>query len=48
MFDSLEEQMKKDEARVTSKSQRIIRYALYLLAAALVFGGMILAVHYVG
>jgi hypothetical protein len=46
MFDSLEEQIKKDEDRVMSSGQRMMRYAIYLAAAALVFGGVMLGVHY--
>lgn len=45
MFDSLDEQMKKDEARVLSNSQRMMRYALYVTAAVVVFGGLILGVY---
>ncbi|MGH9558068.1 MAG: hypothetical protein ACRD30_02435 [Bryobacteraceae bacterium] len=44
MFDSLDEQMKRDEDRVTSSRGRMIRYAIYLLAGAAVFGGLILGV----
>ena len=46
MFDSLDEQIKKDEDRVSSSGQRMMRYALYVLAAAVVFGGLIVGVHY--
>lgn len=45
MFDSLEEQIKKDENRVTTSSQRMMRYALYVIAGAVVMGGLLLAVH---
>jgi len=45
MFDSLEEQIKKDEDRVHSSKERWAMYALYALAAAAVFGGIIFAVH---
>ena len=45
MFDSLEEQMKKDEDRVSSRKERIMRYALYVLIAVLLFGGLIFAIH---
>lgn len=45
MFDSLDEQMKRDEDRLTNPKQRVMRYALYVLAAAVVFGGLILGVH---
>lgn len=45
MFDSLEEQIRKDENRVTSSGQRMMRYALYVLAGAVVMGGLLAAVH---
>jgi hypothetical protein len=45
MFDSLDEQIRKDEDRVTSSGQRMMRYAIYVAAAAVVFGGLILGVH---
>jgi hypothetical protein len=48
MFDSLEEQMKKDEDRVSSKKERLARYILYLLAAVLIFGGLIIGVRSLG
>jgi hypothetical protein len=45
MFDSLDEQMRKDEDRVSTSKGRMVRYALYVLAAVVVFGGLILGVH---
>jgi hypothetical protein len=45
MFDSLDEQIRKDENRVTTSGERMMRYALYVLAAAVVMGGLILGVH---
>lgn len=48
MFDSLDEQMKKDDARVVSTAERAVRYALYVIAAIVVFGGLILGVHLAG
>jgi hypothetical protein len=45
MFDSLDDQMRKDEDRVTSQKGRMMRWALYVLAAGLVFGGLIFGVH---
>lgn len=44
MFDSLDEQIRKDEARDMSSSQRMMRYAIYVLAAIIIFGGLITAV----
>jgi hypothetical protein len=48
MFDSLDDQMRKDEDRVTSTKQRFMRWALVVLGAGLVFGGLIFGVHYMG
>jgi len=45
MFDSLDDQIQKDENRVTTSGQRMMRYALYVLAAAVVMGGLIIGVH---
>jgi hypothetical protein len=45
MFDSLEEQMRKDEDRVSTRKGRMMLYALYALAAVVVFGGLIFALH---
>ena len=46
MFESLDEQMKKDEDKIHSQKERIMMYALYLVAALVVFGGLYLGVHY--
>ena len=45
MFDSLEEQIRKDEDRVTTSGQRMMRYVLYVVAAAVVIGGLLFGVH---
>jgi hypothetical protein len=45
MFDSLDEQIQKDENRVTTSAQRMMRYVLYVVAAAVVMGGLIIGVH---
>lgn len=45
MYVSLEEQMKKDEDRVSTSRGRMMRYGLYALAGVLVFGGLIYAVY---
>ena len=42
MFESLDEQIRKDENRVTSSKQRMLRYALYALAGVVFIGGLIL------
>jgi hypothetical protein len=41
MFESLDEQMKKDEDRVSSSQQRMVRWAIYALAGLVVIGGLI-------
>jgi hypothetical protein len=41
MFDSLDEQIKRDDDKVSSGKQRMLRYTLYALAGALVFGAVI-------
>jgi hypothetical protein len=46
MFDSLDEQMRKDENKIHSPKERIMMYALYLAAALVVFGGLYYGVHY--
>jgi hypothetical protein len=48
MFDSLDDQMRKDEDKVSSSKERIMRWALYVLAAGIVFGGLIVGVHFMG
>ncbi len=48
MFDSLDDQMRKDEDRVSSPKERMMRWALYVLVAGLVMGGLIVGVHYMG
>ena len=42
MFESLDEQIRKDEDRVTSSRQRMLRWALYALAGVVVIGGLII------
>jgi hypothetical protein len=48
MFESLEQQMKHDEDRVSTTGGRMLRYGLYALVGALVIGGLIYAVHLIG
>lgn len=48
MFDSLDDQMRKDEDKVSTSKERIVRWALYVLAAGVVFGGLIVGVHFMG
>lgn len=45
MFDSLDEQIKRDENRVSTPTQRFMRYAIYVIAAAVVMGGVLIGVH---
>ena len=46
MFDSLDDQMRRDEDKVSSSKERMMRWALYVIAAGIVFGGLIIGVHY--
>jgi hypothetical protein len=48
MFDSLDEQMAKDESKVISPRERIIRWLIYVIAAVLIFGGLIVGVRSLG
>lgn len=48
MFESLDEQMRKDEDRVSTSGGRMLRYLLYLLAGLVVFGALIFSVHLLG
>ena len=48
MFDSLDDQMRRDEDKVSSSKERMMRWALYVIAAGIVFGGLIIGVHYMG
>jgi hypothetical protein len=40
MFDSLDEQIKKDDDRISTPKERWMKYAMYLAAALVVFGGL--------
>lgn len=44
MFDSLDDQMKKDEQVATTKTERMLRYAAIAVASVLLFGGLYLGV----
>jgi hypothetical protein len=46
MFESLDEQIKKDDDRLGSSQQRMIRWALYALVGVVVLGGLFLGVHF--
>jgi hypothetical protein len=45
MFASLEEQMKRDDAKATSPRERIAKWAMIVFVAVAVFGGLYFAVH---
>ncbi len=45
MFESLDEQIKIDEHRASSNTERMIRWALVALISVIVFGGLYWAVH---
>ena len=45
MFESLDEQMKIDEHKATSNTERLIRWVLIVLLSVIVFGGLYLGVH---
>lgn len=46
MFDSLDEQMKLDAAKESSRSQRLMLWLLIAIVSIVVFGGLILGVHW--
>jgi hypothetical protein len=48
MFDSLDEQMAKDENKVSTPTERIMKWAIYLLAGLVVFGGVLYGVRNLG
>ena len=45
MFESLEEQIKIDEHKASSNTERMIRWALIVLLSVVVFGGLYFGVH---
>jgi hypothetical protein len=46
MFDSLEEQIKRDEKGQSSTKERVILYVTISAVSVLVFGGLIVAVQH--
>ena len=48
MFESLDDQMAHDEAAVTTKKERIIRYVTIVVVSLLVFGGLYYGVRMLG
>jgi hypothetical protein len=45
MFESLDEQIKLDEHKASSNTERLIRWTLIVLVSVIVFGGIYLGVH---
>ena len=48
MFESLDEQMKLDDNKVSSSKERMLRWALYLVIALVLFSGLVYGVHMMG
>lgn len=46
MFESLDEQMKLDEAKQVSSSERMMRWLLVAVITLLIFGGLYFGVHW--
>jgi hypothetical protein len=46
MFDSLDEQMKRDEQEQTSTKERVLRYVAISAVSVLVFGGLAIAIQH--
>lgn len=44
MFDSLDEQMKHDAEETSTKKERMLKYALILVTAVVLFGGLYMGV----
>ena len=48
MFDSLDEQIRKDEDKSSTSGQRMLRYGLIALVGVLVCGAVIIGLHMLG
>ncbi len=48
MFDSLADQMKKDDKETTNNTQRVILWVGVLVASVVVFGGLYMGVRMLG
>lgn len=48
MFDSLEEELKRDEQATSTPTQRWLRYAAVLLASVVLFGGLYAGIRFLG
>jgi hypothetical protein len=46
MFDSLDDQMKRDIQAESTSTERMIRYAVIAVTSVLLFGGLFLGVRY--
>ena len=46
MFDSLDEQMERDEKQETTTKERWSHYALIAVVALAVFGGLVVGLHF--
>jgi hypothetical protein len=46
MFDSLDDQMKADLNKESTRSERMLRYAAVAVASVLIFGGLFLGVRF--
>ncbi|MCW5980044.1 MAG: hypothetical protein KIT09_18320 [Bryobacteraceae bacterium] len=46
MFDSLDEQMKHDDAMVTSTRERFFKWGAMIVVTVVVFGGIMLVIHF--
>jgi len=45
MFETLEDQMKIDEQKATTKRERLIRWALIVLLSIILFGSLYFGIH---
>jgi hypothetical protein len=48
MFDSLDEQMKHDDALVTSSRERLLKWGAMVVVTVVVFGGMYMVIQFMG
>lgn len=46
MFDSLDDQMKMDEQKEVSKTEKIVRWAVVAISSVLLFGGLYYGVRF--
>jgi len=46
MFDSLDEQMKMDEKREVSQTEKLVRWAVVAISSVLLFGGIYYGVRF--